>query len=334
MRPPAPRRTGPASRGIVLILLGLVLGFGGVVLGAPVVRASERGGLAEFFDALFGVAKPAPPPAAPVAMPRKTPRRYSALPDARTLGPPRPARQTPRLQARVSRPLVAQASVAPSAGLESGTRTVCVRLCDGYLFPVGRLRNPVDLPVHQAACAASCPGARTGLYTLAPGRGEMEEAVGLDGRPYLGASWANLYRRTRVAHCACQPDRTAGPLLSIADDRTVRAGDVVATADSADVVTRVTRQGLVMTDYRDAAIGEGRRRAIEGRVGALRREADEAAFRRSLRLAEHRVARIRTAEAQVARLRMEGAGFGLVEAGPAGASFAPVRVVAPSPFER
>lgn len=333
VRPPAPRRGIALPKGVTLALLGLVLGFGGVTFGATMVRASERGAIADFFDALFGTAKPAPIPTAAVPVPRKAPRRYAALPDARTLGSFRPRGQTPRIQARVMPPRSA-APPLTAAGVEKGTRTVCVRLCDGYVFPIGRLRDPADLPVHAAACAAACPSARTDLFTLASGRTEMDQAVGLDGRPYLAASWANLYRRTRVENCGCQPPRKAGPLMAIADDRTVRTGDVVTTGDSAEVVTRVTRQGPVMADYRDAAIGEARRRAIEGRVGALRREADAAAFRRGLRLAENRAVRVRLAEAQVVRLRMEGAGFGAVDAGPARSGFVPVRVIAPSPFER
>lgn len=315
-------------------LVGVVLGCVGMTSAATVVRASERGILAEMFDALFGAPKPAAAPAA-VEMPPKAPRRYSALPDSRKVEPARRlTQQTPRVRARTAKPPVQEA--AAGAAALKGTQTVCVRLCDGYAFPVGRLKDPTDLPVHQAACAAACPGARTDLFTLASGESEFEKAVSLAGQPYLAASWANLYRRTRVAQCACRPAGATGPLPGAADDRTVRAGDVFATEDSADVVTALTRTGPVLTDYRDAKIGEGQRRIIEARVGAIRRDADAAAFRRVLRLAENRAQRIRTAEVQVARLRMDGAqgdsGFAPVQAASAG--FAPVRVVAPSPFER
>lgn len=318
-------------------LVGIVVGFAGTGAATNVVRASERGILAEMFDALFGVAKPAAPAAASVEMPRKAPRRYSALPDARS---PKAARalvqQTPRIRARTIRAPVREAAAGSGGVPMKGTQTVCVRLCDGFIFPVGRLRDPADLPVHQAACAAACPGSRTDLFTLASGRTEYEQAVSLAGQPYLSASWANLYRRKRVAECACRPPGATGPLPSAGEDRTVRAGDVFATQDSAEVVTAVTRDGPILADYREAGIAEVRRRAIEGRVGAIRRDTDAAAFRRVMRLAENRAARIRTAEVQVARLRMDGAevGIGFPEMGEASAGFRPVRVVSPSPFER
>lgn len=325
--PPTRRRRAWATA-----LVGLTLGFAGMGAATTVVRASERGLFAEMFDALFGTPKPAS-----VEATRKAPRRYAALPDARSLKAARPlAQQTPRVRARAVRPPVADAAAGSRPVPLKGTQTVCVRLCDGYAFPLGRLRNPADLPVHQAACAAACPGTRTDLFTLASGEIELDRSVSLAGQPYLSAAWANLYRSKRVAHCACRPTGATGPLASAAEDATVRAGDVFATADSADVVTAVTRTGPVLADYREAGIAETRRRAIEARVGAIRRDADAAAFRRVLRLAENRAARIRTAEAQIVRLRLDGAepGLGFSELRGAGAAFRPVRVVAPSPFER
>lgn len=334
MRAPVPPR--PQTRRVwSTALIGVALGLAGMT-GSTVVGASERGIFADMFDALFGPPKPAAASlAAPVTIPRKTPRRYSALPDARKVEPVRRlTQQTPRLRARTVRPPVKEAAAGP--GPLKGTQTVCVRLCDGYTFPVGRLNHPTDLPVHRAACAAACPGTRTDLFTLASGEIEYEKAVSLAGQPYLSAPWANLYRRVRVAQCACRPPGAAGPLLSAGDDRTVRAGDVFATEDSAEVVTALTRNGPVLTDYREARIGEGSRRIIEARVGAIRRDADAAGFRRVLRLAENRSQRIRTAEVQVARLRGDGdeGGPGFAPVQVASGGFAPVRVVVPSPFER
>ncbi|RQN21161.1 DUF2865 domain-containing protein, partial [Paraburkholderia tropica] len=145
------------------------------------------------------------------------------------------------MRARTVRAAVSETAAGP--GPLKGTQTVCVRLCDGYVFPVGRLKTSSDLPVHQAACAAACPGTRTDLFTLASGESQYEKAVSLAGQPYLAAPFANLYRRTRVAQCACRPPGATGPLLGASDDRTVRVGDIFATEDSAEVVTALTRKG-------------------------------------------------------------------------------------------
>lgn len=315
-------------------VFGLALGMIGLGATTSLVRASERSILTEMFDALFGAPKtPTPVAAAPVAIPPKAQRRYASLPDAWTLRTgPSLAQRTQRVRARTPRPVLTAATHGFGPPALKGTQTVCVRLCDGLPFPVGRLRDAADLPIHQAACAAACPGARTELFTLASGRADYEQAVSLTGQSYRLAAYAGLYRRTRVAECACRPAAASGSQLSPGDDRTVREGDVFATEDSADVVTALTPNGPVLTDYREAEIAEKRRRSIEGRVGAIRRDAEAAAFRQVLRLADHRARRIQIAEVRIDRSGADESVTGFSELPGAGTGFTSVRVVAPSPY--
>ena len=333
----APRRRTPTLRRVAGILLLVLLGFGGTA-SATMVRASEQDVLTRLFGSLFGAPQPAP---ASIVRPEQPayPRRYASLPDPRRSAETRLVQRTPRIEARreaANRMSAVSRAVSP-ASFAAGTRTVCVRLCDGYVFPIGRLRARADLPVHAAACAAACPNAPSELFTLAPGRSEMQEAIGLGGQPYRLLARANLFRRERVEGCSCQPAGQAGPLMDLGRDRTLRAGDVIASEDSADLVTNLSRSGPVLADYRTAPSGRHLREAIEGRVGALRRDTAASAFRRSLQVAEARTRRVRVAEAQVARLRMDIgtdiAPAGFAEVMPrAGTGFAPMRVVAPSPF--
>ena len=44
-----------------------------------------------------------------------------------------------------------------------GTRSVCVRLCDGYSFPVGSLDRSSDIKAHEAICSGLCPASPTAL---------------------------------------------------------------------------------------------------------------------------------------------------------------------------
>lgn len=336
-------------------LAGVVLGFGGVTAGTTFVHASERAGLLGLFDTLFG----APQRPQPVAEPRRAPKRYSSLPDARRVSAtrtrhftPRPVAALPDLRGRACGPMrpasagVAAgvaASVAPAvaagvAPVAYGTpQTVCVRTCDGYLFPLGRLASRNDLPVHAAACAAACPNAQTALFTLPAGRSELEQAVSLKGQPYLAAAWANVYRQKRVQNCSCQPPGVAAMPLAIGSDPTVRVGDVVATEAGANVVTTLVRGQVGVGDYRYARnLSRSARADIDRRVGAIRRDTAEAAFRRSLRVADAKAdtktVRVRLAEAGTARIRsIEAApGFTAIEPTPdAERSLTPVRVVAP-----
>ncbi|WP_336487178.1 DUF2865 domain-containing protein [Methylobacterium nigriterrae] len=305
-------------------LAGLILGMGSVTIGTSLVHASERNGLFGFLEDLF---RPPPPPA--TVPPPRRPAHYANLPDARRAGLPRAIPHTPRRLVDLAAPSPLRRRVArrraPAATVASlGPRTVCVRSCDGYLFPLGTLGARADIPVHRAACAAACPGAATSLYSLPAGETELERAVSLEGHPYRAAAFANVYRQRRVADCSCQPPGGAPP-LPIVQDLTLRRGDVVATQDSAEVVTRIRPGSVALTDYRAVgALPRARSGAIEERVGALRREAEVRAFRRAMRAADR---------GGIVRVAAAGPGFaGLGRTGTAG--FAPVRIVAPSPYLR
>ncbi len=319
----------PRRRFLAAAVVGLLIGIG-ATSAATMVRASERGLFNGLFEAIFGGAGAAPEPVAR-SVPR-APRRYASLPDTRPAAGQRFVQRTPRLDGRPVRPSRRERAVVPAAAFAAGTRTVCVRRCDGYVFPLGRLQARADLAVHAAACAAACPNAQTDLFTLAPGRFEMEQSAGLDGRPYLRTGSANLYRRTRVENCSCQPSGVAGPLIPLADDRTLRPGDVVASEEGADLVASLSRSGPKLVDYRVAALSQRGRGAIEERVGALRRDTAQAAFQEVLRASRSGARRLRVAEAQTMKLRTDMASTGFAPVVSRGEGFVPVRVVAASPF--
>lgn len=306
-------------------LAGLILGLGSVTVGTTFVQAAERDSLLGFFEALFN----SPKQEAPVAPPPQ-PRRYSSLPDARHI------REKPLLQRARSlaalrgtgvmrRRLGERRQQTAVRGSPPGTRTVCMRMCDGFLFPLGNLASKADLPVHEASCASACPGSETRLLTLAPGETDLDRAVGLNGQPYRASALANVYRERRVANCSCQPAEGAEP-LSLVRDLTLRRGDVVATAESAEVVTRVGNGRVALKDFRIAkGLSRSSSRQIEARVGTLQREEQARAFRRALRAIERE---------RIVQVASAGPGFPLVARAERRAEFAAVRVVTPSPFVR
>lgn len=332
---PEPARAGRGLAGLALV--GLLLGFCGMTAGTTLVQASERSGLLGFFEDLFRPAAPT------VAVPRRAAKRYASLPDARRLSASRPHRTMSRPAVDLSESLrrtrrapfrtEAMRGAAPPVWPGRGPRTVCVRTCDGYLFPLGTLRSRKDLPVHQAACAAACPNAPIALFTLPRGRTELDQAVSLKGRPYLAAAWANVFRQRSVQNCSCQPQGVAATPLPVARDSTIRIGDIVANEDSADVVTNLSEGTVQLVDYRGArGLSRRTRWDIERQVGTMRRDAEEAAFRRTLRQAERKTDRVRVAEAGFLKIRVtETAGsFGEpVSASETRQAFAPVRMVAP-----
>ena len=109
-------------------------------------------------------------------------------------------------------------------------RTVCVRLCDGYYFPVSFSTLPNHFDRDAQACESKCAAPAELFYHQNPG-GNMEEAVSYKSRqPYSGLKSAFRYRKEYVQGCSCkqaeynpvidQPDRRAeGPARQPASTR-------------------------------------------------------------------------------------------------------------------
>ena len=83
-------------------------------------------------------------------------------------------------------------------------RTVCVRLCDGYFFPISFAVGADRLEHDARVCEGRC-GAQGRLFVhLNPG-GSTEDLHDLTGRPYRQLRTAFLYRKEYIASCSCEP---------------------------------------------------------------------------------------------------------------------------------
>jgi hypothetical protein len=120
-------------------------------------------------------------------------------------------------------PVHAQPPHAPRAAAVTG-RPVCVRLCDGAYFPIS---NGAAEAGDEAICRGLCPDADTAVY-LEPRRSDdIADAVSKTGRPYSELPTALRYRATLDATCVCHRD--LAPHYSVAEDSTLRKGDIVMT---------------------------------------------------------------------------------------------------------
>lgn len=111
------------------------------------------------------------------------------------------------------------------AGAVFGSGTFyCVRLCDGRFFPMSRHANATPAQL----CSAMCPAARTRIYSGS----EIGRAVAQDGARYADLDNAFTYRERVVDNCSCNGKDAFGLApMSVASDPTLRAGDIVATAN-------------------------------------------------------------------------------------------------------
>lgn len=145
-----------------------------VVLPAPAFSQS-------FLEALFGPSTP-PRPSAPIRI-----RQTGPL-----LPPPGYSPYRPRYEV----------DELPRQG--GNVRTMCVRLCDGYYFPIN-----FSIPRHKVSrdadlCAASC-GSEARVFFAPSPNGEITDAHDLTGRSYKSLPNAFVYRKRQVAGCTCRP---------------------------------------------------------------------------------------------------------------------------------
>ncbi|MGC2045976.1 MAG: DUF2865 domain-containing protein [Pseudolabrys sp.] len=110
-------------------------------------------------------------------------------------------------------------------------RTVCVRTCDGFYFPISYSTSPDRFRDDEQTCQRMCPAAEVSLYTYHNPGEEMAQAVSLNGRLYTELPNAFQYRKSMSPECSCRRpgESWAQTLKTIGPDDTIAPGDVVVT---------------------------------------------------------------------------------------------------------
>jgi hypothetical protein len=90
-------------------------------------------------------------------------------------------------------------------------RTMCVRMCDGFYFPISHSTPRSQFERDEKLCSARCPGTRVELHYHRFPQQEAEEMISVPtGAPYRQAENAFRYRQAsweRPANCGCGIDR-------------------------------------------------------------------------------------------------------------------------------
>ncbi len=81
-------------------------------------------------------------------------------------------------------------------------RTMCVRQCDGYYFPVSFSTLPSQFEADKTQCRERC-AAPTELFVYRNPGEDVESMVSLDGKPYSELKNAWLYRKKFIDGCSC-----------------------------------------------------------------------------------------------------------------------------------
>ncbi len=102
-------------------------------------------------------------------------------------------------------PLDPLTSGKASSTNRNGThRTMCVRICDGYFWPVSFATSSDQFERDQVTCESSCTSPAK-LYTYENPGQEPEQMVSLKGQPYAKLSTAFLFRTKLDQSCKCNP---------------------------------------------------------------------------------------------------------------------------------
>ncbi|MEJ8476074.1 DUF2865 domain-containing protein [Roseibium algae] len=108
-------------------------------------------------------------------------------------------------------------------------RTLCVRTCDGYFFPVSFSTDKKQFADDAARCGEICPAAPTELYVYRNPGGLQDEMISLAGIPYVETENAYRYRTEYVENCSCRGARQTQRKSSLMP--MVRSGDSIVTED-------------------------------------------------------------------------------------------------------
>ena len=132
-------------------------------------------------------------------------------------------------------------------GPQSGTyRTVCVRTCDGFYFPISFATVPARFPDDERTCKNLCPAAEASLFSYRNPGEDMNQAVSINGQPYSSSPNAFRYRQEFNPSCACKAaGQTWSDALRTIDDKAAaeQQGDIIVTEESAKKMSRPPTKG-------------------------------------------------------------------------------------------
>lgn len=140
---------------------------------------------------------------------------------------------------------------------------MCVRLCDGYAWPISFATTQGSFASDQKTCEQSCSSPAK-LYTYRNPGGEFKDMVSLEGQPYSALPSAFLYQAVYDESCKCrahpwEPASLQRHHIYALEDR-ARKGDKQAHAELRKLVPDSAILGKASGSARGSKRRSGRRR--------------------------------------------------------------------------
>jgi hypothetical protein len=138
-------------------------------------------------------------------------------------------------------------------------RTLCVRTCDGYYFPISFSTLPGKFSADAAMCQQMCPGTEAALYVHRNPGEDASQMVSLDGQPYTALPAAFRYRNEYDKGCTCGAAAVASATTGFTEFSTAatRTGVAAPEAASPAVPMPRLRRGAAGEDPETAANRKG-----------------------------------------------------------------------------
>ena len=130
----------------------------------------------------------------------------------------------------------------PDTGPPAGTyRTVCVRTCDGFYFPISFATVPSRFADDEKTCKNLCPASDATLFSYRNPGEDMNSAVSVGGQSYSSSPNAFRYRTEFNPSCSCKaPGQTWSDALKNIDDKaSLDQGDIIVTEERAKKMSQV-----------------------------------------------------------------------------------------------
>jgi uncharacterized protein DUF2865 len=162
---------------------------------------------------------------------------------------------------------------SPDMSQSSTFRTVCVRTCDGFYFPISFSTVPSKFQDDERQCQQMCPAAEVALFSYRNPGEDMSQAVSTAGKPYTQLPTAFRYRQEFNAACSCKkPGQSWGEALGT-NDPTLERGDIIVTEEKAKALSQPKPEPAKGKDARKPKPNEGasdaaRTGAAPGAAGA------------------------------------------------------------------
>jgi len=83
-------------------------------------------------------------------------------------------------------------------------RTLCVRSCDGYYWPISYATSKAHFSHDEKLCRANCPNQKVALYTHRTEGEWSDDAVSLKGKAISALKNAFVYRQEYKPECTCK----------------------------------------------------------------------------------------------------------------------------------